>query len=84
MKADTTRWQLPLVDAARCTGCGICVARCPTGAVEVHNGRAVIVRPWACTFCEVCESSCPTGAIGRPFTIVFAPDAASPPNPADL
>lgn len=84
MNANQTDWTLPFIDVARCTGCGVCVERCPTRAVEVHDGSAVIVRPWACTFCEVCETYCPTGAIGRPFVIVFAPDQAPCSGPADL
>lgn len=64
---------LPLIDMARCNGCGRCVLLCPHGAVELRAGKAVIVRPADCTFCEVCESYCPEGAIGRPFTVAFAP-----------
>jgi MinD superfamily P-loop ATPase len=67
---------LPLIDAARCTGCGVCERFCPTKAVVVQGNRAMIVHPLACTYCELCESYCPTGAIGRPFTIVFAPSAS--------
>jgi NAD-dependent dihydropyrimidine dehydrogenase PreA subunit len=66
---------LPLIDLARCTGCGMCEQLCPTNAVEVQANRAIIVRPQACTYCELCETYCPTGAIGRPFTVVFAPEA---------
>lgn len=66
---------LPLIDRGRCTGCGLCEERCPSHAVAVRDGLAVISVPEACTFCEVCETYCPTGAIGRPFTILFADDA---------
>lgn len=64
---------LPSIDLRLCTGCGLCAELCPTHAVEVTAGKAVIVRPADCTFCEICESYCPEGAIERPFTIVFAP-----------
>jgi ferredoxin len=66
---------LPIIDRQRCTGCGLCEQLCPTKAVEVRDGVAVVVRPEDCTFCDVCESYCPEGAIGRPFRIVFAPEA---------
>lgn len=67
---------IPIIDLRRCTGCGHCAELCPTAAVEVHAGKAQIVRPAACNFCPLCESYCPEGAIGRPFTIVFAAPAA--------
>lgn len=67
-------WPLPLINLQLCNGCGECEARCPTEAVEVLHGQAVIVRPEDCTYCEICESYCPEGAIGRPFTIRFAAD----------
>jgi NAD-dependent dihydropyrimidine dehydrogenase PreA subunit len=67
-----TEWVLPTIDTRRCTGCGLCERFCPTRAVIIRNGRAVIVRPEDCTFCEVCEQSCPEGAIGRLFTVRFA------------
>ena len=70
---DTSR-VLPRIDRQLCTGCGLCELLCSTKAVEVRSGVALIVRPDDCTFCEVCESYCPEGAIGRPFTIVFAPE----------
>jgi NAD-dependent dihydropyrimidine dehydrogenase PreA subunit len=66
---------LPIIDQQRCTGCGLCELLCPTKAVEVRDGVAVVVRPEDCIFCDVCESYCPEGAIGRPFRIVFAPEA---------
>jgi MinD superfamily P-loop ATPase len=68
---------LPLIDQARCTGCGLCEQLCPTHAVLVLRGRARIVHPEACNFCDVCETYCPEGAIGRPYRIVFAPEAGA-------
>lgn len=64
---------LPTISLRRCTGCGVCVERCPTRAVTLRAGKAAITRPASCTFCEVCERLCPQGAIQRPFTIRFAP-----------
>ena len=63
---------LPQIDLEQCTGCGRCVALCPTQAVALINGQAAITQPAQCTFCEVCESYCPVGAIGRPFIVVLA------------
>lgn len=63
---------LPIIDARRCTGCGECERLCPTNAVAVVDGSAVITRPDACTFCDRCERYCPEEAISRPFSITFA------------
>jgi MinD superfamily P-loop ATPase len=71
---------IPLIDLDRCTGCGHCAALCPTQAVEMVDGKAVIARPGQCTYCDVCETFCPEAAIGRPFTIVFAPDQRQHPT----
>lgn len=76
MSTTANQYLIPRIDVRRCTGCSQCEQRCPTQAVAVREGVAVIVRPDACSFCEVCEHFCPTGAIGRPFAIRFAPQAA--------
>ncbi|MGQ9614721.1 MAG: ATP-binding protein [Chloroflexus sp.] len=62
---------IPEIDRNRCNGCGLCAARCPTHAVAVRDGYAVIVNADAGNLCPLCEKYCPTGAIGRPFTITF-------------
>ena len=50
------------IDVARCTGCGACVAVCPTGAIALVDGRARIDEE-ACTGCGACVDACSEGAI---------------------
>ncbi|MEW6141807.1 MAG: 4Fe-4S binding protein [Chloroflexota bacterium] len=64
---------IPEVDSEKCTGCGDCVEQCPTDAVEVIDGKAVIVRPGDCTYCTDCEAYCPAHAIRCPYEIVLLP-----------
>ena len=50
-----------LADADACRGCGLCVALCPYGALEVRNtesGRKVHVIDVACKGCGVCAATC--------------------------
>jgi len=60
---------IPVIDAARCNGCGRCVAACPLRLIslEVHGYRkeAVPGRPEQCVHCGKCMESCPVGAITR-------------------
>jgi NAD-dependent dihydropyrimidine dehydrogenase PreA subunit len=50
------------VDLDLCDGCGTCVDTCPTAAIEVNDGKAVIDED-NCADCGACESECPTGAL---------------------
>ena len=63
----------PEIDVAKCNGCGLCVERCPTGALVMRGALAVIAWPDLCSYCATCEDICPTEAIGLPYVIVFAP-----------
>jgi NAD-dependent dihydropyrimidine dehydrogenase PreA subunit len=63
---------VPEIDPVKCTGCGECVEECPTEAVELQEGKAVIVRPEDCCYCTSCESACPQEAIQCPFEIILA------------
>ena len=50
-----------LADEDACRGCGLCVALCPYGALEIQNtekGRKVHVIDVACKGCGVCASTC--------------------------
>ncbi len=66
MNVDT--W-MPQLDQARCTGCGDCVAVCPTGALAIAAGKAILARPEICQYCLSCEDICPMDAIALPFLI---------------
>lgn len=59
---------LPEVDEAICTGCGLCISVCPTGAIaeDCHT-----VDPTKCIKCCACVKSCPEGA--RSLHSPFAP-----------
>jgi NAD-dependent dihydropyrimidine dehydrogenase PreA subunit len=53
----------PVVDKAKCNGCGTCVQVCPVAVFEMKAGKSVVKNPSACIGCRACEASCPTGAI---------------------
>jgi thioredoxin reductase (NADPH) len=58
----------PVIDPAKCAGCGACVRACPEGDVlALVGGQAVAVQPARCVGHGLCERSCPTDAI----TLVF-------------
>ena len=50
-----------LADEDACRGCGLCVALCPYGALEIKNtekGRKVHIIDVACKGCGVCAATC--------------------------
>jgi heterodisulfide reductase subunit A len=50
-----------LADEDACRGCGLCVALCPYGALEIaqtDKGRKVRVIPVACKGCGICAATC--------------------------
>ncbi len=50
------------VDKEKCTGCESCVPECPSEAIKMVDGKAV-VDPDACVDCGVCIDACPEEAI---------------------
>ena len=50
------------VDEKRCSACGTCVDVCPTGAIAVSQGTAIIDQE-RCVQCEACFHACPEQAI---------------------
>lgn len=52
----------PPVSTEKCTGCGVCARGCPTGAINIRNGRAVMNRG-KCIMCLCCHELCPEQAV---------------------
>ncbi|OGC96697.1 MAG: hypothetical protein A2W25_03380 [candidate division Zixibacteria bacterium RBG_16_53_22] len=61
---DKPKGQYPMIDMARCIGCGSCVEVCPEGDVlGIVFGRATIINGQRCVGHGYCEQACPVGAL---------------------
>ncbi len=49
------------LDSSKCTGCTTCMKHCPTEAIRIRNGCAVI-DPERCIDCGECIRNCPNNA----------------------
>jgi len=54
---------LSQVNADLCSGCGICVERCPVDAIELNDSDIAEVNAEYCIGCGVCAHFCPENAI---------------------
>lgn len=52
------------VESNSCVGCEDCTSVCPTNAIEIIDGKAVI-NDELCIDCEICISSCTYNAIRK-------------------
>lgn len=57
------RRTLVKIDADKCNGCGECITGCHEGALQLINGKAVLVREDYCDGLGACIGDCPVGAI---------------------
>ena len=64
-------WALPEINLEQCTRCGLCIDRCPAGAVEMGPQGPLIALPPECTYCAICDAICPQDAITCTFEIVW-------------
>jgi NAD-dependent dihydropyrimidine dehydrogenase PreA subunit len=52
------------IDRTQCTGCGVCVDVCPTGAISLDESEGVsTINSALCSECLLCLDVCPNGAI---------------------
>ena len=52
----------PVINAFKCNGCGICVARCPAQIMGLVNGKAASLQV-LCEECGICAEVCPTDSV---------------------
>lgn len=50
------------VDKGKCNGCESCVEECPSEAIKMADGKAVVDAE-SCIECGVCVDACPKEAI---------------------
>ncbi|MDZ7673056.1 MAG: 4Fe-4S binding protein [Halanaerobiales bacterium] len=48
--------------ANKCTGCEVCIDKCPFDALKMENNIAVVDKN-SCTMCGICVKSCEFDAI---------------------
>ena len=58
-----TRYMQHAVNKEKCTGCGTCTDVCPTEAIVIRDGKAVITMD--CIDCGACPRVCSEGAIRK-------------------
>ena len=55
--------QIVHIDEEKCNGCGVCVAPCAEGAIQLVAGKARVIREELCDGAGFCLGVCPTGAL---------------------
>ena len=71
--------ELPLLDEARCTGCGDCVRVCPADCLEMAGPLPWLPRPADCVRCALCCHVCPADAL-RLAQVLSQADSRLPPG----
>jgi len=53
------------IDQDKCTGCTLCLKRCPQGAIEGERKQVHRIVPEKCVKCGICREVCNFGAVVR-------------------
>jgi MinD superfamily P-loop ATPase len=65
---------IPIFDATKCDGCGLCISVCRCGALVMGEKVITIQNVDDCGWCTDCELVCETGALQCPYDIVLETD----------
>ncbi len=66
--------EMPIIDKAKCDGCGLCVSVCACGALKLVEKTVQAIEVDECRWCTLCELVCPNEAISCPFEIIIEND----------
>jgi len=54
---------ISVVDETKCKSCGVCVDKCPYGAIRIEKGKPATIITASCHGCGTCVAECPQHAI---------------------
>jgi NADH-quinone oxidoreductase subunit F len=53
----------PVIDAAKCKGCMVCLKKCPVHAIRGEKKQPHVIDQATCTNCGTCVTACKLGAV---------------------
>ena len=56
---------ISVIDESKCKKCGICVDKCPYGAIKQEEGQPASIITASCHGCGTCVAECPSHAISQ-------------------